>query len=224
MMKKLTILMLFIFSFSFLFSQTIEDKLLKKKEQRILNYYYQARTGNRAMKLNAVESILAEYDESKYSEKDQKLVDIVVYLSEEGSTRMEYENNRLVNDYPEVRRATCILLAKIGGEQSRGALVNVLVNDKNSVVKAEALKSLAVIKDNQKGEALRAIVYMYRTTYSPDSNLVMGVIEAISSIAHGNAEVYGDAILILSEIQMGNYPRIVREAAFSAVKKLNSAE
>jgi hypothetical protein len=209
---------------SILFSQTIEDKLLKKKEQRILNYYYQAKTGGRNQKVNVLESILSEYDESRYSEKDQKLVDLVVYLSQEGSTRQEFESNRLVNDFPEVRREACMVLAKIGGDQARSALIDILANDASATVKAEALESLAIVKDNQKNEALRAIVFMYRSSYKPDPKLITGLINAIVSIAKGNAEVYGDAILILSEIQVGQFPRTTREMAFNAIKKLNAGE
>jgi HEAT repeat protein len=224
-MKKIYFFaMAFALTSSILFAQTIEDKLLKKKEQRILNYYYQAKTGGRSQKVNVLESILAEYDENRYSENDQKLVDLVVYLSQEGSTRQEFESNRLVNDFPEVRRAACLVLAKIGGEQSRRALIDAIANDASTTVRAEALNSLAKIKDNQKNEVLRAIVFMYRSSYKPDPNLIIGIINAISTIARGNAEVYGDAILILSEIQVGQYPRTIREAAFNAIKKLNSAE
>ena len=223
-MKKISMILISILVGAIVFSQTIEDKLLKKREQRLLNYYYQARSGGRTSKLETLTSILSEYDESKYSDKDQKLVDLVVYLTEEGSTRQEFENNRIINDFPEVRREACIVLAKIGGDQARDALINVIANDQNSMVKAEALKSLAIVKDNQTGKALRAIVYVYKSTYQPDPNLVMAIIEAITAIAKGNTDVYGDAVLILSEIQVAQYPRLIREAAFNAIKKLNSEE
>lgn len=222
--KVVFVIVFIISSFSFIFSQTLEEKLLKKREQRIQNYTYQARNGARNSKLQVINSIIEEFDEVKYTEKDKKLVDLAVYLSEEGSGRQEYENNRMINDYPDVRRGACVVLGMVGGDDARTALINVLANDKNSTVKAEALLALGKIKDNSNGEALRAIVYTYRTMYKPDNNFVMAVIQAVREMARSNAASYGDAVIILSEIQMGQYTRVVREEAYKAIKYLNSVE
>ena len=117
-----------------------------------------------------------------------------------------------------------MVLAKLGGDQAREALVDTLVNDVSSTVKAEACNAMAEIKDNTRGDALRSLVYSYRTTYKPESNFVFAIINAVKSIAKGNSSAYGDAILVLSEIQMGQYNRKTREAAYDAIKYLNSTE
>jgi hypothetical protein len=98
-MKKITIFFALMFGLSTIisvFSETPEDKLLRKREQRILNYRYQARAGGREQKAAVLDKILEEYDESKYSNNDKKLVELAVYLSEEGTIRQEYSNNSLV--------------------------------------------------------------------------------------------------------------------------------
>lgn len=226
-MKKITILIALIFLFSTVisvFSETPEERLLRKREQRILNYRYQARVGGRELKASVLDKILEEYEDSKYSSDDSKLVDLVVFLSEEGTIRQEYENNMLVNDFPEVRRKSAMVLAKLGGDEARDALINVLTNDTSSMVKAEACNALAQVKDNTASEALRAIVYVYRSTYKPDQNFIFAIINAVKSIARGNASAYADAVLILSEIQMGNYNRKIRESAYGAIQALNEDE
>ncbi|MCK4799128.1 MAG: HEAT repeat domain-containing protein, partial [Spirochaetes bacterium] len=223
-MKKINVLLLTLIfvlsSIVSIFTQTIEDKMLKKREQRILNYRYQAKVGGRLQKSTVLDNILEEFEESKYSEKDEKLVELVIYLSEEGTIRQEYESNLLINNFPEVRRKSCMLLAKLGGEQARDALINVLTNDTSSVVKAEACIALAQVKDNTTGEVLRALVFVYRSTYKPDPNFIFAIINSVKLIAKGNAAAYGDAILILSEIQMGQYNRKIREAAYDAIQSL----
>lgn len=226
-MKNKTFLLAFIFiisSISLLLSETAEERLLKKREQRILNYTYQAKNGNRVIKATVLDNIIGEFDESKYSSNDKKLVELVVYLSEEGTTRQAFENNSLINDYPEVRRKSCQVLAKLGGDDSRKALISVLLNDTNSIVKSEACIALANVKDNSAGEALRAIIYTYRSTYKPDQNFVMAIINAVKSIARGDSLAFGDAMLILSEIQLGQYNKIVRDAAYDAIQYLNSQQ
>jgi hypothetical protein len=204
-----------------LFPETLEERLLTKKEQRILNYQYQAKVGNRELKVGVLDNILEEFDESGYSSSDKKLMDLVVFLSEEGSIRQQYENNRLINNYPEIRRKACEVLGKLGGNESRNALINVLSNEINSSVKAEACNALAKVGDNATGDALRALIYVYRSTYKPDQNFVLAIINAVKAIARGNASAYGDAVLILSEIQMGAYNKFIRESAYNAIKSLN---
>jgi hypothetical protein len=223
-MKKNIAFIILICIFCSIFSiypQTIEDKLLKKKERKILNYYYQAKARGRIPKLHVIDNITTEIDSGYYTKDDAKLVDVVRYLSEEGSMRQEYEDNRLVNDFPDVRRNACILLGKIGGDQAREALINVLAYDDNYMVKAEACNSLALIKDDPSGFVLRTIVFVYRSTYQPDANFTVAVINAIKTIAKGNEQVYGDAITVLSEIQMGQHQRRVREEAYNAIESLN---
>ncbi len=223
-MKKLLSILFFSGVFSlFVFSQTIEEQLLKQKEAKLKTYFYQAKAGDRAQKIDILDSILDEFDKVKYSAKDKELVNLVTYLSEEGSTRKEFENNRLINDNPEVRRKSVQILAKIGGDQARDALINILTNDQNPAVKAEACNALGDVRDNDNGEALRALVYVYRATYKPDPNLVFAIINSVKRIATSGANSYADAIYILSEIQMGNYNRKIREAAYDAIQELSGA-
>lgn len=204
----------------FVFSQTIEEQLLQRKEQKIKTYIYQAKSGERDQKIDVLDKILAEFDEMKYNQNDKKLVELIIYLSEEGSTRKEFENNRVINDFPDVRRKSVKVLAKIKGDASRDALINVLINDEDSLVKAEACLALAEVGDSASGDALRALVYVYRRTYKPDPNFVMAIIQAVQKIAKSNYSAYGDAVYVLSEIQMGNYNRQIREAAYNALQEL----
>lgn len=224
-MKKLKIGTLIVLLNSFflfpVFSETIEEQLLNKKEQRIKTYLYQAKVGDRDQKIDVLDRILGEFDEFKYSDSDRRLVELVVYLSEEGSTRKEFENGRQINNFPDVRQKAVKVLAKLKGNQARDALVSVLINDEDSVVKAEACLALAEVGDSSTGEALRALVYVYRKTYNPDPNFVKAIITAIMKIAKSNASSFSDAVYILSEIQLGNYNRDIREAAYKAMEELS---
>ena len=216
-MKRNIVILILFFIICFIYPQTIEDKLLKEKEQKIVKYYYQAKAQGREGKLTVLDSILKDINDKNYTKDDTKLVELIAFLAQEGSTRQEYENNRLINDYPDVRRNACIILAKIGGEQAREALLEVLHKDQSFMVKAEACNSLAELKEDPTGQVLRTIVFVYRSTYKPDPNFVVAIINVIKTISKGNEQVYGDAITILSEIQMGQFTRTVREEAYKAI-------
>ena len=195
--------------------------MLKQKQAKIKTYYFEARNGGKAQKIDVLNNILSEFDSAKYSDKDTEIVDIVIYLSQEGTLRKEYEANTIVNDFPQVRQKAAIALAKFGGDRARENLILLLASEKNQMVKAEICNALAEIKDNEKGEALMAVVFTFRTTYRPDPNLAYAVINAIKNIAKENSSSYGDAIAVLSDIQMGNYNRVVREAAYNAIRELS---
>jgi hypothetical protein len=203
------------------YSETVEDQLLKQKQAKIKTYYFEARNGGKDQKLDVLNSIIDEFDKAKYSAKDKEILDIVIYLSQEGTLRKEYEANMLVNNYPDVRQKAAKALAKFGGDDARNALIDVLSSEKSQMVKAEICNALADIKDNDKGDALMAVVFAYRTTYRPEPNLAFAVINAIKNIAKENSSSYGDAISILSDIQMGNYNRVVRESAYNAIRELS---
>ena len=202
--------------------KTIEEQLIAQRMEAIKKYTYSAKMGDRAQKSDTLDDILAQYDKLGFSQNDKELIQLVSFLSEEGSTRQEYENNRLINDFPDIRRKSVQVLAKIGGNTARDALINILHTDQNPAVKAEACNALAKVKDNKDGKALNALVYVYRSTYRPDPYLIQSIITAVKQIATVDASAYADAIYVLSEIQMGSHQRKIREEAYNAIQELSN--
>nr|HPO49920.1 hypothetical protein [Spirochaetota bacterium] len=60
--------------------------------------------------------------------------------------------------------------------------------------------------------------------YKPDPNLVFAIINSVKQIASASVSAYADAVYILSEIQMGNYNRKIREAAYDAIQELSGSK
>ncbi len=219
--KKITFFILFLFCVIYLNSQTIEEQMLQRKEQKIRTYIYQARLGDRDAKIDVLDQILAEFDEMKYTEKDMKLVELLVELAEEGSVRKVYENGRIVNDFPDVRIKAVKVLAKIKGEKAREALVNALLYEENTMVKVEICYAMAEVGDNKNGDVLRSIIYIYRNRPNNDANLIMAIIHALQKIATTNSSLYPDVVYILIEISMGAYSRTIRETALKVLDILS---
>ena len=227
-MKKIIVVSLLLFLFSMVLlaadisAETPEGKALAERMQAIKRYSYAAKMGDRTQKSAILDDILNNFDKFGFSENDKELLQMVSYLAEEGSIRQEYENNRLINDYPDVRRKSVQVLARIGGDSARDALINILHTDQNPAVKAEVCNALAKVKDNKDGKALNALVYIYRSTYRPDPYLIQSIITAVKQIATTDASAYADAIYVLSEIQMGSHQRKIREEAYNAIQELSS--
>ncbi len=225
---SLVIFMLTLFSITAISAETPEQRLLRlqrQREQNINLYTYTARsTKAREEKLDVLNQILAEFSQLEYTQNDRGLVDLGIYLSGEGTLRAEYSNNRLTNDFYEVRAKACELLGRIGGEPARDALVNILMTDTNPEVLIQAIRSLETIGDNTRGDALRTLVYLYRSSYRPDPRMVYAIINAVKTVAKNNVSGYADAVYVLTEIRMSGYNNQIRQAAYDALQELKNIE
>jgi len=225
------VLLLLVFSFFTVMmgfsNETPEQKLLReaKREEReraINIYFYQSRSGGREEKLDALDKILNEWGKLLYTQEDKRLVDLAIYLAEEGTVRREYRDNMLINNYPEVRKKACMVLGKLGGDGARDALVNILITDEDPEVRVEACNQLAAVGDNSRAEVLRTLVYIYRSTYRPEPRLVLALINAVKNVARNSVSGYVDAVYVLTEIQMSNYNNHIRNAAKDAIDYLKA--
>ncbi len=225
MKRLLSCLLCFIglLSTSSIFANTPEELLLKQKELKLRNYLSEAKAGDRKSKMRVLEEILNDFDNSNYSSSDKKLIELADYMSSEGSTRQSYENNMLINDYPEVRRMAIKILAKVGGDEAKASLLNSLNAEPHPTVKAEICLALASssMSSDDSGDVIRSLSYMYRNANRPDPNLVFALIEATKTIAKGNPANYSDAIYLLSEIQHGDYNKSIRQSALDAIVSLS---
>lgn len=214
-----TILTLSVFN---TFAITPEEELLTRKEQKLKNYLTEIKAGDRTAKENILDEISKNFDSEKYSEDDKKLIELVDFLMGEGSVRRQFEDGRLINDFPEIRRQSVKIMARIGGSDAKFSLLNALNTETHSSVKAEICLALAEPNmSDDSGDILRALSYMYRTTNRPDPNLVMALIDAVENIAKGNSMNYSEAIYLLSEIQHGNYNKEIRKRALEAIETLS---
>lgn len=204
------------------FAITPEEELLTRKEQKLKNYLTEIKAGDRTAKENILDEISKNFDSEKYSEDDKKLIELVDFLMGEGSVRRQFEDGRLINDFPEIRRQSVKIMARIGGSDAKFSLLNALNTETHSSVKAEICLALAEPNmSDDSGDILRALSYMYRTTNRPDPNLVAALIEAVENIAKGNSMNYSEAIYLLSEIQHGNYNKEIRMRALKAIETLS---
>ncbi|MCH5149702.1 MAG: hypothetical protein J1G30_03460 [Spirochaetales bacterium] len=214
-----TILTLSVFN---TFAITPEEELLTRKEQKLKNYLTEIKAGDRTAKENILDEISKNFESEKYSEDDKKLIELVDFLMGEGSVRRQFEDGRLINDFPEIRRQSVKIMARIGGSDAKFSLLNALNTETHSSVKAEICLALAEPNmSDDSGDILRALSYMYRTTNRPDPNLVAALIEAVENIAKGNSMNYSEAIYLLSEIQHGNYNKEIRMRALKAIETLS---
>jgi len=196
--------------------KTIEEKRLQGSVEVQVISSLVAENG-RGEKLKALEFIRNMIDKGKATDKNTDVVGLLEELGSEGTTKQVVENRRLINDFPEVRREAAELLGQVGGDQSREALLNIAIKDKEPMVVSEAVYSLGLIGGGEQSARVEAIItnlVKSQDTIRPDSNFAFAAVSALEMLGKKNdGKVSQEVFAALIRIQNGNYIRPVREKA-----------
>ncbi|MDR1106396.1 MAG: HEAT repeat domain-containing protein [Treponema sp.] len=145
------------------------------------------------------------------------------YLSMEGVMNKARENNRIVNNFPDVRRQAAKYLGDLGSPEAKNTLVRIIAADTEPMVLQEAVKSLAKIGINDNDETLNAIAWTFTRfdVTNPDNLLALSTVDAILTLAEKNGGIKDpNAIRTLIKISDGPYIKPVQEKARYAINEL----
>ena len=145
-------------------------------------------------------------------------------LAGEGLTTKSRTNGRVINNFPEIRRQACLLLAKVPTEHSKNTLVSIALADNEPMVMAAAVQSLGVIGINDNDEVVDAIAFANRKNQvlNPTSSLALEVLNAFEALADKteNKKNMIDAIARISTDY--HYVTPVRQKAYKLLKQLSN--
>ncbi|MCR4948185.1 MAG: HEAT repeat domain-containing protein [Treponema sp.] len=146
-------------------------------------------------------------------------------LAGEGLTTQSRTNGRLNNNFPEIRREACKLMAKIPTEHSKNTLVSIAVADNEPMVIAAAVKSLGEIGINDNDETVEAIAFANRRNQvlNPTSSLALEVLNAFEMLNDSteNKKTMIDAVARISTDY--HYVTPVRQKAYKLLKSLSAS-
>ncbi|MDR1287105.1 MAG: HEAT repeat domain-containing protein [Treponema sp.] len=145
------------------------------------------------------------------------------YLSMEGVMNKARENNRIVNNFPDVRRQAAKYLGELGSPEAKNTLVRIIAADTEPMVLQEAVKSLAKIGINDNDETLNAIAWTFTRfdVTNPDNLLALSTVDAILTLAEKSGGIKDpNAIRTLIKISDGPYIKPVQEKARYAINEL----
>lgn len=145
-------------------------------------------------------------------------------LAGEGILNQSRTNGRLVNNYPEIRKEACKLLAKVPTEHSKNTLIDIAIADNEPMVIAAAVQSLGIIGINNNDETIEAIAYANKRNQvlNPTSSLAMEVINAYELLAptSENKKVMISSLASISSDY--HYVTPVRNKAKKLLKQISS--
>lgn len=200
---------------------TVEERYLQNIEIGIIRE--QAVTLDRDSKLLALDNLQEMVDDGKIGEDSAEALYLLDYLAMEGVSRQVRMEGRLINYFPMVRKKAANILGQIGGETAKNTLLDVLEDDNEPMVKAEAVYALGQIGMNEDEEVARAIAYevMNQTAVAPDDNFAFAALLAFEKIAETNDGIKEPSVyLAIIQIAQGNYIKVVREKAFEVMDSL----
>ena len=173
-------------------------------------------------KLVAIQYLAAALEDGNTSDAVIQALD---RLAGDGLTTQNRTNGRLMNNFPEIRREACKLMAKVPTEHSKNMLISIAVADNEPMVIAAAVKSLGEIGINENDEAVDAIAFANRRNQvlNPTSSLALEVLNAFEMLADKteNKKTMIDAVARISTDY--HYVTPVRQKAYKLLKKLSSS-
>ncbi|MCL2214883.1 MAG: HEAT repeat domain-containing protein [Treponema sp.] len=191
---------------------TVEESYLMEYME-IMIIRETARLDSRDQKLRALDYIGEAIGRGNTNDE---IRETLAYLSGEGRRSVARENNRVVNNFPDVRRQAARYLGIIGTEEARQSLIEIIQFENEPMVLQEAIKSLGDIGTNENNETVRYIAWVMDryTNLNPDNLMALAAIDAFEKIASNNSgAISQEAITCLVRISEGNYLTPVKERA-----------
>jgi len=203
--------------------QTIEELYLNNVAMRVLRE--QATSTDLDSQLLALTSLRDMIENGKIQSDSAVANDILSYLSFDGISRPVYQNNHVVNNFPEVRREACNLMGQIGGDNSEAILLKVLATDYEPMVLAEAVYALGKIGLNQNNLVSQSIAaaMIRQDAVHPDNNFAFASLLAVEKIAKKNSGLKDpDTYQAIIRISEGSYIPDVKQKALQVLDELKS--
>lgn len=173
-------------------------------------------------KLVALQYLQAAIDDGNTSDAVIMALD---HLAGEGVNNQSRTNGRLINNFPEIRRQACLLMAKVPTEHSKNTLISIAVADNEPMVIAAACKSLGEIGINNNDETVDAIAFANRRNQvlNPTSSLALEVLNSFEVLADSteNKKTMIDAVARISTDY--HYVTPVRQKAYKLLKSLSNS-
>jgi hypothetical protein len=201
---------------------TIEEKFLQKSiELQVLKE--QAFAPEYDSKMTALDDLADKISRGSLGGDSDDVEFILEYLAMEGTSHTVREGLRLANYFPDVRRRAAELLGKVRTERAKDALITVLLNDNEPMVKAQAAYSLGELGMNDDNEVAAALVFAVdrEDQTRVDNNWGYAMVLAFEKLNQKTGGIkYPGVFRALVKISQGNYLATVRQKALQVLEAM----
>jgi len=204
---------------------SVEQSYLQESvELMIISELSRSYPPSRDMKMVALEYIGEAIDRGNKSDEIRSALE---YLSLEGVVNVSRENGRVINNFPDVRKAAVAYLGKLGTAEAKDTLLKVVNRDTEPMVITEAIRSLGIIGMNNADEVTTTIALTVSrfNMLNPDNFMALSALDAFSRIAAANNGIKDRFVVeTILKISDGAYIRPVQDRAKELITELRKYE
>ncbi|HUX40954.1 MAG TPA: HEAT repeat domain-containing protein [Rectinemataceae bacterium] len=203
--------------------KTVEESYLQSSLETMI-IKEQSQAESRDMKMVALQYAKQAIDGGRKNDDIRKSLE---FLATETSTLVIRSGGtgRALNDYPDVRAKACDYLADFPSEDTKDALIKVVLADNEPMVLSAAIRSLGKIGLDDNDDVTQSIAYIVNRydILQPDNSLAF---ESLVAFERLNDKIGGlkdpSAIRSIIKIAEGNYIAPVRQKASALLAKIKS--
>ena len=148
------------------------------------------------------------------------VVRILEQLAGTGLIDPAYRNQKVINDFPDVRAAAASLLGAVGSAGSRWTLIRIANAETDSFALSAEIRALGSLAFDEDGSSARTIAaaFVRAQTTPADNRLAAETVDALGSIASATGLITQPAAETLFAISRGPYLEQIRAAALAALE------
>ena len=149
------------------------------------------------------------------------VVRLLEKLAGTGLIDVDYRNQKVINDFPDLRADAAAALGEIGSAGSRWTLIHVVQAEQDPYALSMEIIALGRLGFDGDGSSVRAITSAFSRTGAspPDYRLASATVEALDRITASSGSLSQRAAETLFNISHGPYPAQIRSAALDALGK-----
>ena len=158
----------------------VESEYMQSVEDQVISEL--ANNESRDDKVVALQYLKDAADEGRITPEMMNTLD---HLAGEGLTNQSRTGGRVTNNYPDIRKQACDILATVKTEESKNSLKVIALNDNEPMVLAAAIRGLGEIGINEGDEVIEAINWAQKrnAALNPTSSMAHEVLVAYEKLA-----------------------------------------
>ena len=194
----------------------VESEYMQSVEDQVISEL--ANNESRDDKNVALQYLKEAADEGRVT---PDMMNSLEHLAGEGLTSQSRTGGRVMNNYPDIRKQACDILATIKTEESKKILKEIALNDNEPMVLAAAIRGLGEIGINEGDEIVSAITWAQKRNMAlnPTGSMALEVLNAYEKLAP-TVENKQPMLEQIAKIASNNrYVKSVRNKAKALMKK-----
>ncbi|MDR2393924.1 MAG: HEAT repeat domain-containing protein [Treponema sp.] len=200
---------------------TVENSY-RQESVNLMTIREQSRTESREMKVLALKNIRGAIDRGITTGEILKALE---YMAMEGIVNKTIYNNRIRNNYPDIRCQAAAYLGDLGSLEAHKILLKMTQAEYEPMVLTEVVKSLTKIGMNDNNETVQMISKRLHAfdVLLPDNLLALAALEAYETFASkAGGTLDASTIQVIQGISTGRYHGTIRERANQLLTMLHT--